>query len=919
MKNLSVCILFLSVLAFSLGCTPKESASTSRHLPFDTTAEIKSHRHLLKLQKQKQKLKTENQWDSLNNSKLLKVHKQKLKRRKDYKVYGWHTYYEGSAYKNHNFSLLYGVIYFSYELNPKTGGYTDIHSWKTTALVDSAKAHNCKVYLSVTNFGSKNNHTFLSDNKAQKNFVKNLISLLDLRGADGVVLDFENIPGDDRDLFSGFVVNLSRELKKHNSRYTCILCLYAIDYHKVFDINTIDNSIDEYILMGYDFYGSFSSESGPVAPLHDMVKGMDYSLEYAINAYLKKGIAQKKLIVGLPYYGAKWVTESPAIPSKVDDFISSPPFFQVEKEILSGDTNVGYDLKCISRYLVEEKNKKIRQTWFDDSTTLALKYDWVKYKELGGVAPWTLNYSGNYNSLWQLLNEEFGDNSSLDSRNSTAPNKSKHKKLARTSTSSYFLKTKFPEKANSDKYKKWKYKPSVKHYKNIRSDYTIYGFYPFWNDNKEVKIDFGLYSRIAYFAALPDAKTGKIKHSFNWNSLDIQLAHKHGCKVDLVIASPDEEESSVLLKNQTALSTLTTEILNLVGQAKADGVTLDFGQINLKDRKNFVRFIKGLHDSIRTRKLNYKLNCILPPLLTKENHHFAFDFEKLNLYFDYYLLSGFDYHGITSNLAGPNAPLYSGKIWPHYDINSSTLKYISLGVPSEKFILVVPYFGEQWTTKDNRIPSKVTGKVKFIDYTDFHSQVTSASKRYFDKNSLTPCYIVGEKGKTVQTWIDDAQSLGLKYDYIKKNKLAGAGIWAIGYDGDQQELTNVLIDHFETHQQKDTTGSNKKNFVMKLSDILPEIGNIEAVLWIVDGIAILFIINVILLSLKICFFRSLLNRFIIFFYGLGILVFILTYFLLRQTKMSNDDGTIAIAAFIVIASLILVKRTRDTNIKKGFP
>ncbi|MCG8700051.1 MAG: hypothetical protein MI922_18490, partial [Bacteroidales bacterium] len=75
----------------------------------------------------------------------------------------------------------------------------------------------------------------------------------------------------------------------------------------------------------------------------------------------------------------------------------------------------------------------------------------------------------------------------------------------------------------------------------------------------------------------------------------------------------------------------------------------------------------------------------------------------------------------------------------------------------------------------------------------------------------------------------------------------------------------------------------------------------------------------ILLSFKICIIRSILNKFILFFYALGFLLFIITYFLIRNMDRFEDDGTIAIAAFIVIVCVILVKRMKDKQAKKDYP
>ncbi|MFT4678625.1 MAG: spore germination protein YaaH, partial [Chitinophagales bacterium] len=52
------------------------------------------------------------------------------------------------------------------------------------------------------------------------------------------------------------------------------------------------------------------------------------------------------------------------------------------------------------------------------------------------------------------------------------------------------------------------------------------------------------------------------------------------------------------------------------------------------------------------------------------------------------------------------------------------------------------------------------------------------------------------------------KSLSIKYDWIKKNKIGGVGIWALGYDNGYPELWNLLTEKFS--QEQNTTLYNNK-------------------------------------------------------------------------------------------------------------
>lgn len=322
------------------------------------------------------------------------------------KVFGWHPYWMGTAYKSYNFSLLSAVAYFSYELDPTTGGYKTIHDWKTTALVDSAQKHGTKVLLSVTNFGAVNNATFLSSLEAQQNFINTLITLLRERNADGVNIDFENIPAFSAELFTNFIIDLSSSLRAARKDYYITLAVPPIDFNNVYNLRQLNNHVDLYIIMGYEFYGANSRVAGPVAPLNSGQTWWEYNLQNAVDEYLVGGVPNTKLLLGLPYYGAEWETNDLKFPSKVKRFVRYPMYRNIRKE--HGELPCCEDDVSKSKfYVYRDRDNNYRQLWYEDSTTLAKKYDWIKEKKLGGVGIWALGYDNGYPDLWKLLAKKF--------------------------------------------------------------------------------------------------------------------------------------------------------------------------------------------------------------------------------------------------------------------------------------------------------------------------------------------------------------------------------------------------------------------------------------------------------------------------------------------------------------------------------
>ena len=209
MKKL-ITILTLSILI--TGCLNVNKDQNSIVLP--DKKEYISQRHLHENKMRDFNFKNEQEWDSLNNISNEKVLYKKGKVHHGVRTFGWHLYSNGSSWKNYNFPMLWGLSYFSYSIQPETGNYKSIHQWKTTALIDSAKVNNCKVFLSVSNFGSESNSIFLENSKAQATLIDSLSSLLALRAADGINIDFEGVSKKIKRILQNLLLKYQKDLSK---------------------------------------------------------------------------------------------------------------------------------------------------------------------------------------------------------------------------------------------------------------------------------------------------------------------------------------------------------------------------------------------------------------------------------------------------------------------------------------------------------------------------------------------------------------------------------------------------------------------------------------------------------------------------------------------------------------------------------
>ena len=74
----------------------------------------------------------------------------------------------------------------------------------------------------------------------------------------------------------------------------------------------------------------------------------------------------------------------------------------------------GWDDKGQVGWVAYKQNGVWRMAYQEDTRSLAIKYDFAKQKNLGGVGIWALGFEGDANDFWALLREKFSAPVSAD-------------------------------------------------------------------------------------------------------------------------------------------------------------------------------------------------------------------------------------------------------------------------------------------------------------------------------------------------------------------------------------------------------------------------------------------------------------------------------------------------------------------------
>ena len=355
-------------------------------------------------------------WDSIHRIQTLKYTTKNNAKDSLFKVFGWHPYWMGSSFKDYNYDLLNYISWYSYDIEPSTGvnrNSNSIEKLKTEGLdlIAKAKSKNCKTLLTISNHGRDNNRIFLSNDSIQEVLIQNVLGLIQNLDLNGVDVNFENIPRSYGANMTAFVKMFSSKLKSANPEYLFSLTITSENNGQLADIESLNDHVDFFPLMAYDFHFTGSKEDGSIAPLD--APENEPSIKTTVAKYLKDGLEPSKILLGLPYYGRAWTSRNAKMNDKDAAYDNSYKYRTI-MNLYEEKYNVKYDELSQSAYfLFKNENGRYHKIWFEDSTTLYKKYQWAKKMKLGGTAIWTLGYDNGRKELWENLDRTLSRDSSV--------------------------------------------------------------------------------------------------------------------------------------------------------------------------------------------------------------------------------------------------------------------------------------------------------------------------------------------------------------------------------------------------------------------------------------------------------------------------------------------------------------------------
>jgi len=326
---------------------------------------------------------------------------------------------------------------------------------------------------------------------------------------------------------------------------------------------------------------------------------------------------------------------------------------------------------------------------------------------------------------------------------------------------------------------------------NCTLNKMVFGWHPYWQNGLEVNYQWNLLSDLCFFGYEVDASTGNALSTHGWATNNaVTTALNNGVKVHLCVTLFSNH--ATFFGSTSAQNTLITNLVNAIQSRGAHGINIDFEGVPASQSANLTNFMINLSNALHAANPNYQLSICLYAVDWSN----VFDEPVLSQYVDFFTIMGYDYYWTGSSQAGPNDPLYGFTDSYDRSLSRTVTYYRNAGIPANKLVLGLPYYGREWETVSNTIPSNTTGNNVFsrtyrVVKNNASGFYTAANAQY-NQRSQTTAYIFQNSGTWRQCWITEGYGMRRRFDLVNQRNLKGIGIWALGYDDGYTDFWDAI-------------------------------------------------------------------------------------------------------------------------------
>jgi chitinase len=209
---------------------------------------------------------------------------------------------------------------------------------------------------------------------------------------DGFDVDWEYpASAADRENFTSLLADFRNQLNAVRSGLTLSIAgpngRWAYQY---IDLNQVQQYLDYFGVMTYDYDGPWKDTTGFVAPLYRSLKDPEPSnnASATVEGYLEAGVAPDKIVFGVPFYGYEWSN----VPN-IDNGLFEPGAPDGQGAAYNSIVNIESQFQ-------KHRDSITQAVWlyngshfwtYDDDVSIQFKMEYVRNQKLAGVMAWNLS------------------------------------------------------------------------------------------------------------------------------------------------------------------------------------------------------------------------------------------------------------------------------------------------------------------------------------------------------------------------------------------------------------------------------------------------------------------------------------------------------------------------------------------------
>ncbi len=213
-----------------------------------------------------------------------------------------------------------------------------------------------------------------------------------------------------------------------------------------------------------------------------------------------------------------------------------------------------------------------------------------------------------------------------------------------------------------------------------------------------------------------------------------------------------------------------------------------------QDKHNFTLLMKGLREALDdlSKKTSKRYILTFAGAADPDYINRKVELGEVSKYVDYIVLMTYDFHGSWDRIANFHNNLYplpgDESPWDtDLNVDAAVRGYISHGVPPEKILLGIPFYGRSWSgvaPENDGLLQRASGlgpgtkEAGVLDYSDIVNRFEPLLEKHFHPVAQVPWLY----GDGVFITYDDPNSAALKALYVLTHDLAGVAIWEISCD-----------------------------------------------------------------------------------------------------------------------------------------